>query len=232
MNIAIDTKTSSFADPRGFVPDNAGLTAGSFNLSKILCIVIGVSAGGMDALSMIIPSIPTDFQIPIVIVQHISPSSDNYMTRYLDSISNLKVKELDEKERLVPGFVYTAPPNYHALIEDDETFSLSVEDRVNFARPSIDVLFESAADVYGKRLIGIILTGANTDGSTGLKHIKSKGGITIVQDPATAEVDGMPRAAIAATQVDFIVPLSQIPELLLELSGHKKKNNKPVNRHE
>jgi len=203
-----------------FYSGNARRFAAKNDSPKILCIVIGVSAGGMDALSMIIPSIPGDFPVPLVVVQHISPSSDNYMTRYLDSISRLRVKEIDEKERVLPGKVYTAPPNYHVLIEDDETFSLSVDDRVNFARPSIDVLFESAADVYGRRLIGIILTGANNDGSQGLKRIKNAGGIAIVQDPASAEVDGMPRAAIAATNVDYIVQLKEIPSLLLNLVGY------------
>lgn len=192
-------------------------TPGKKELSPYRCIVIGVSAGGMDALSMIIPSIPQEFPVPMIIIQHISPYSDNYITRYLDSISQLKIKELDEKEKIVPGVVYTAPPNYHVLIEDDETFSLSVEDRVNYARPSIDVLFESAADVYGSKLIGMILTGANNDGSIGLRRIKEVGGIAIVQDPATAEVDGMPRAAIAATPVDYILPLHQIPSLLIKL---------------
>lgn len=192
------------------------------------CITIGVSAGGMDALSLIIPGFPSSFPIPVVVIQHVSPHSDNYMTRYLDNISAIKVKEVDEKEKIKPGVVYTAPPNYHVLVEEDETFSLSLEERVNFARPSIDVFFQSAADVYGPHLVGIILTGANNDGSQGLKMIKEKGGLTIVQDPHTAEVDGMPRAAIKATKVDHILTLEQISSFLVKLGSleRQEENNR------
>lgn len=190
---------------------------------KYKCISIGVSAGGMEALSIIIPGLPAPFPIPVVVIQHISPHSDNYMTRYLDNISAIKVKEVDEKERIIPGVVYTAPPNYHVLLEEDETFSLSVEGRINFARPSIDVFFQSAADVYGPHLVGIVLTGANNDGSQGLKMIKKRGGLTIVQDPDTAEVDGMPRAAIATTKIDHILTLEQISPFLIQLGSQKTK---------
>jgi two-component system, chemotaxis family, protein-glutamate methylesterase/glutaminase len=190
---------------------------------KYRCISIGVSAGGMEALSIIIPGLPVSFPIPVVVIQHISPHSDNYMTRYLDNISAIKVKEVDEKEKIKPGVVYTAPPNYHVLLEEDETFSLSVEERINFARPSIDVFFQSAADVYGPHLVGVVLTGANNDGSQGLKMIKKKGGLTIVQDPDTAEVDGMPRAAIAATKIDHILTLKQICPFLVQLANMEPK---------
>ena len=173
----------------------------------------------MEALSIIIPGLPAKFPVPIVVIQHISPHSDNYMTRYLDTLSAIRVKEVDEKEKIQPGIVYTAPPNYHVLLEEDETFSLSVEERINFARPSIDVFFESASDVYGARLVGIILTGANKDGSKGLKLIKEKGGLAIVQDPKTAEVDGMPRAAIEATEVDYILTLEEIGPFLVKLGN-------------
>ena len=188
---------------------------------KYRCISIGVSAGGMEALSIIIPGLPASFPIPVVVIQHISPHSDNYMTRYLDNISVIKVKEVDEKEKIKPGVVYTAPPNYHVLVEEDETFSLSVEERINFARPSIDVFFQSAADVYGPHLVGVVLTGANNDGSQGLKMIKEKGGLTIVQDPDTADVDGMPRAAIATTKIDHILTLEQISPFLIQLANLK-----------
>jgi two-component system chemotaxis response regulator CheB len=195
---------------------------------KYRCIAIGVSAGGMDALSSIIPTLPPAFPIPVVVIQHVSPHSDNYMTRLLDNISAIKVKEVDEKEKLKPGVVYTAPPNYHVLVEDDTTFSLSLEERVNFARPSIDVFFQSAADVYGPHLVGIVLTGANNDGSKGLKMIKEKGGLTIVQDPNTAEVDGMPRAAIAATKIDHILPLEQIGPFLVKIGNPGKKGRREI----
>lgn len=190
---------------------------------KYRCIAVGVSAGGMDALSTIIPALPAAFPIPVVIIQHVSPHSDNYMTRYLDDISAIKVKEVDEKEKLKPGVVYTAPPNYHVLVEEDGTFSLSVEERINFARPSIDVFFQSAADVYGPHLVGVVLTGANNDGSKGLKMIKEKGGLTIVQDPHTAEVEGMPRAAIAVTKIDHILTLEQIAPFLVKLANLERE---------
>ncbi len=190
------------------------------------CIVIGVSSGGMNALSKIIPSLPREYPIPVIVVQHISPNSDNYMTRYLDSISNVSVKEVDEKESLQQGFVYTAPPNYHVLIEDDETLSLSVEDRINFARPSVDVLFESAADVFGHRLIGIILTGANNDGSLGLKKIKDKGGLVLIQDPDTSEVNGMPSAALSVVKADHVLQLDEIGPFLVKIAEKKASNKK------
>jgi len=187
-------------------------------------ITIGVSAGAMEALSVIIPKLPATFSIPVVIIQHISPHSDNYMTRYLNTISDIYVKEVDEKEKVRPGVVYTAPPNYHVLLEDDETFSLSVDERINFARPSIDVFFESAADVYRSLLMGVILTGANNDGSKGLKFIKKMGGTTIVQDPKTADVDGMPKAALESTKVDYILPLEEIGPFLAKL-GNQQENH-------
>jgi two-component system chemotaxis response regulator CheB len=129
----------------------------------------------------------------------------------------VQVKEAEEKETAVPGTVYVAPANYHLLLEDDRTFSLTLESRVRFARPSIDVLFESAADVYGSRLIGIILTGANDDGSRGLAAIKKRGGLAVVQDPTGAEVDTMPRAALRAAEVDFVLPLVAIGPFLANL---------------
>lgn len=140
-------------------------------------IVIGVSAGGLAALGKILPRLPADYQLPLIIVQHISPDTDNYMISHFSSNAAIKVKEADEKELIKPGVAYFAPPNYHLLIETDFTFSLSVEERVNFSRPSIDVLFESAIDVWRPDLIGILLTGASSDGSKGLRMIKECGGL-------------------------------------------------------
>jgi len=136
----------------------------------------------------------------------------------------LKVKFADEKELILPGRVYIAPPNYHLMIEEDRTFSLSIDEPVNFARPSIDVLFETAAEVYGQGLIGVILTGANDDGSFGLKRIKDHGGLCIVQHPDTAEVEAMPRSAIATTDVDHILPIDGMGPFLCGLAGDKHGN--------
>ena len=177
-------------------------------------VVIGSSTGGMEALRIILEVLPKNFGVPILVTQHMSPHSDNYLAKFLDNACKVCVKEVDEKEKPVSGHVYLAPPNYHFLLEKDRSMSLSVEARVSYARPSIDVLFESAAEAYYRCLIGIVLTGANSDGSKGLKRIKECHGLTIVQDPNTAQAEAMPRAAIGATKVDHIISLTEIGQLL------------------
>jgi len=184
---------------------------------KPKAIVVGSSAGGLQALKTIFSCLGSDFSIPIIVVQHISPHSDNYITTYLNRICQVKVKEANEKETIEGGTIYFSPPNFHLLIEENYTFSLSTEDRVNFARPSIDILFETAALAYGKNLVGIVLTGANNDGATGLRIIKKYGGTTIVQDPKTAEVDTMPSSAIKESKVDYILTLEDIAKLLIKM---------------
>lgn len=186
---------------------------------KYEAIVIGVSAGGMNALSAVLPRLPDDFALPIIIVQHMDPNSRDYLSDHLDRKCNIQVKEAEDKESVINGVAYVAPANYHLLVEEDRTLSLSVDDLVNYSRPSIDIMFETAADVYKKKLVGVVLTGANADGSKGLAKIKTLGGLAIVQDPATAHVDYMPKAAIASTKVDHILPLEEIASLLMELSN-------------
>lgn len=183
---------------------------------KPKAIVIGSSAGGLNALKTIFSALNDTFSIPIIVVQHISPHSDNYITTYLNKICKIRVKEAEEKESIDSGTIYFASPNFHILIEEDLTFSLSTEERVNFARPSIDVLFETAVYAYGSGLVGIILTGANNDGTQGIKLINQYNGITIVQNPKTAEVKTMPTCAIAATKVDYILSLKEIGKLLVK----------------
>ena len=185
---------------------------------KYKAILIGVSAGGMNALGHILPGLPEGFPIPVIIVQHVSPQSDNYMIRHFNKLSKITVKEADEKEEIKAGYAYFAPPNYHLLVEADFTFSLSVEGRVNYSRPSIDVLFDTALEAYCTGTVGIILTGANNDGSKGLKHIKDCGGLTIVQDPKTAEVPAMPEAALKACKADHVLDLKEITSFLIRLS--------------
>lgn len=179
-------------------------------------VAIGASTGGLYALKRLLPALPDDFPCPILIVQHISPTSDNYLTVILDKISRIHVKEADEKEIILPGTAYIAPPDYHLLVEADKTLSLSVEDKVNYARPSIDVLFQTAADAYKENLVGILLTGANADGSEGIHYIKKRGGFTIVQDPQEAESPVMPNAAIQRCDPDLILPLEGIIEQLIK----------------
>jgi two-component system chemotaxis response regulator CheB len=181
-------------------------------------IVIGVSAGGMKAMKIMFALLPMNFITPIIIVQHISAHSDNQWIKLLNDKSNLPIKEADEKEKIEKGNVYIAPPNYHLLIEKDKTFSLTIDERVNYARPSIDVLFESAAEAYKNKLIGVILTGSNNDGTKGMKRIQECGGLTIVQDPATAESNYMPASVIAAMQVDYVLPLNGIIALLIKIT--------------
>src|ERR1035437_378967 len=180
-------------------------------------IVIGVSSGGMNAMQIMFSLLPKDFNTPIIIVQHVSPHSDNQWIKLLNEKSNLHIKEADEKEKIEKGNVYIAPPNYHLLIEKNKTFSLTIDERVNFARPSIDVLFESAAEAYKNKLIGIVLTGSNNDGTNGIKRIKECGGLTIIQDPETAESSSMPASAIAINQPDYILSFEEIRALLIKL---------------
>jgi len=180
-------------------------------------IVIGVSSGGMTALKFIFSALPAAFSLPIIIVQHINAHSDNEWIKLLNNKSQLTIKEADEKEKIENGNVYIAPANYHLLIELDKTFSLTIDEHVNFARPSIDVLFESAAEAYTNKLIGIVLTGSNNDGAKGIKRIKELGGMAIIQDPKTAESSTMPESAIAAVQPDYILSLEKIVQLLIKL---------------
>jgi len=180
------------------------------NADPYEAIVIGASAGGWGALKTVLGVLPEDFPLAIMVVMHRHPHSDDYLEKSLDNDCAVRVKQADEKESIVSGTVYFAPPNYHLLIEDVHVLSLSVARAVNYARPSIDVLFESAAYVYGDTLAGLVLTGANSDGAVGLKRIKAAGGLTLVQDPETAEATTMPHAAIAAADPDLVLPLGEI----------------------
>ncbi|WP_395050339.1 chemotaxis protein CheB [Flavobacterium sp.] len=189
---------------------------------KYEAIVIGVSSGGMNAMKVIFSLLPKNFNTPIIIVQHMGARSDSQLIKLLNNQSNVSIKEADEKEKIENGKVYIAPPNYHLMIERDKTLSLSVDERVNYARPSIDVLFESAADVYKDKLIGVILTGSSSDGSLGLKKIKEFGGLTIAQDPKTAESAYMPASAIAVVPMDFILSLEEIIKLLIKIDNQKQ----------
>ncbi len=189
------------------------------NSNEYRVVVIGVSTGGMNALSVVIPSLPRDFPLPVVVVQHLHMDSDGFLTEFLDDASALRVKEADDKEPLRGLTTYIAPADYHLLIEANRTLSLSVDEPFNHSRPSIDVLFDSAAEVFAGDVIGVVLTGANADGSQGLKRIKAAGGFAIVQNPETAESTEMPQAAIAATNVDLVVELNEIGPFLVSCCG-------------
>ncbi len=203
------------------VKDQFAIQNSEFAISRSEAAVIGVSAGGMKALSVVLPELPEDFGLAVIVVQHIAEGSGNYLVTHLGRLCKIRVKEADEKEIVLPGTVYVAASGYHLLVEDDRTFSLSADPPVNHARPSIDVLFESAAEVLEDKLAGIILTGANSDGAQGLAAVKAAGGLAVVQDPETAESPMMPRAAIEAAQVDHVLTLPQIASFLCDLDRTK-----------
>ena len=182
-------------------------------------IVIGVSSGGMNAMKIMFSLLPKEFKIPVIIVQHVGARSDSHWIKLLNAQSRINIKEADEKERIENGNVYIAPPNYHLLIEKNKTFSLTIDERVNYARPSIDVLFESAAEAYRNKLIGVVLTGSNNDGGNGIKRIKKYGGLAVIQDPQTAESSYMPASAIAAVTPDHVLSLDDITQLLIKLDS-------------
>ena len=173
-------------------------------VSKI--VVVGASSGGLEAIQFLLSKLGRDFQAPMIIVQHRRKDSDSGLCRFLAGRSELPVLEPDDKDEIQNGHVYLAPHDYHLMIEN-ESFALSVDRPVAFARPSIDLLFESAAEAYGDRVIGMILTGSNKDGARGLAKIKARGGLTVVQDPASASYPEMPRAALDACKPDFVLPL-------------------------
>nr|WP_199318773.1 MULTISPECIES: chemotaxis protein CheB [Cyanophyceae] len=179
-------------------------------------VVIGTSLGGLSALKVLLSGLPSNFPVAIAVVQHRHKDSEDMMSSFLQPYVTLPIREVVDKDDLLPGTVYVAPADYHMLV-DVGYFTLSIDEPVSYARPSIDVLFESAADVYGEFVIGIILTGANQDGAKGLAAIKAQGGSTIVQEPATAESATMPAAAIATAVVDWILPLPKIAPHLINL---------------
>lgn len=178
-------------------------------------IVIGCSAGGLDALKPLLRAI----EVPqaVVVCSH-SGEQGSLLGELLARHSRLPVREAQERWPVEAGFVYLAPPGYHLLIERDRRFAFSVDAPVHYSRPSIDVLFESAADVYGARLIGVMLTGASADGANGLARIRDAGGVAVVQDPHDALAAAMPRAALDRAGADHCLPLAQIAPLLNQLA--------------
>jgi two-component system chemotaxis response regulator CheB len=183
-------------------------------------IVIGCSLGGMHALHVILSNLTQSFCVPIAVAQHRHKQSNEGLPAYFRRETDLKVVDAEDKQWIEPGHVYLAPANYHLLIERNGVrgeLSLSVDERVHYSRPSIDVLFESAADAYAGQVIGIVLTGSNDDGAHGAARIKARGGIVIAQDPDSAEAPAMPRAAIEATHVDQILRLEEIAPFLIEV---------------
>lgn len=193
--------------------------------SSYKAVVMGASTGGLVALKTILSALPEFFPLPIAIVQHMREHPDNYLSEFLGRICPLAVKEAEDKEPFRSGTAYLAPAGYHLLMEPDQTLSLSVDARENYCCPSVDVLFESAAEVFKDSLIGVVLTGSNGDGSRGLKTIKAHGGFAIVQNPEGAEAKAMLVAALAATPVDRVADLEQIAPLLIQCSRIQHASN-------
>ncbi len=184
---------------------------------EIEVVAIGASAGGVDALLQVLGGLPASFRLPILAVLHVPQDRESRLVEVFRQHLQLTVQEAADKAPVEPGTLYFACAGYHLSVERDSSLSLSCESPRHYSRPSIDILMESAADAYGCRLAAILLTGANQDGAAGLAHAKQLGGLTIVQDPAQAQVPTMPQAAIQYLQPDLVLSLPQIHRLLLTL---------------
>ena len=180
-------------------------------------VVIGASAGGVNALLQVLPALPRAYRIPIVVVLHVRSGRQNQLVDVFQQRVQLAVREAGDKEDINPGTLYFAPAGYHLLLENDRSFSLSCDAPLHFARPAIDITMETAADAFGARLVGVLLTGANDDGAQGMAAIGRAGGLTVVQDPDEANVGVMPLEAIRLRPPDLVLPLEQIRQLLLKL---------------
>ncbi len=184
--------------------------------AAIEAVAIGSSAGAVQALSRILPRLPADYPLPILVVVHVPDAPSGLATLFAGKCA-LRVVEPEDKEPITPGIVLFAPPGYHMLVESDRSIALSTDDPVNFSRPSIDVLFESAADSYGTALLGLVLTGANEDGAEGAAAIGAAGGTVLVEDPAGAFAAAMPGAALAAWPGAQPLSLDAIADYLLSI---------------
>ena len=180
-------------------------------------VAFASSAGGLSALSEVLSALPETFPASIAVVQHLDPRHRSLMAKILSGRTALSVKEAEEGDRLQPGRVYVAPPDRHLLINPGGTISLTQSEMVHFVRPSADLLFESVAASYKDRVIAVVLTGSGSDGKMGVTAIKKMGGTVIAQDEATSEFFGMPGSAIQSGNVDFVLPLSEIPSALVTL---------------
>ncbi|MBT2295924.1 chemotaxis protein CheB [Pseudomonas fluorescens] len=185
--------------------------------SSIEAIVVGASAGGVEALLKVFGQLPKGFGLPILVVLHLPDERDSQMAHVFNHRLAVPVQEARDKQDIEPGTLYVAAPGYHLSVEADRSLSLSLEAPVHHSRPSIDVLFESAADVFGPNLLAVVLTGANNDGARGLAKVRELGGITVIQDPAEAQVSTMPEAALALQEPDHLLTLQGIGQLLAAL---------------
>jgi two-component system chemotaxis response regulator CheB len=181
---------------------------------RVDAVVIGTSAGGVEALSRLLPALPRGAPTAVFVVLHLPRERPSLLVDIFAPRCEMTVREASDKEPVEAGTIYFAPPDYHLLVDEGPQLALSSDELVNFSRPAIDVLFESAADEYGERLLGIVLTGGNQDGAAGLQAVRAAGGMTIVQQPDTAQVPYMPELALERGEVDYVLTLEQIAALL------------------
>lgn len=184
------------------------------DIRRYEAVVMGTSAGGLAALTALFETLPARYPLPILLVQHRAKDSQDLFEEVLQRKCRIEIKQADEKERILPGRIYVAPPDYHMLVERDRTLSLSFDAPVTFSRPSIDVLFESAALVYRHKLVAIVLTGSNNDGANGIRAVGNAGGLTIAQDPKEAAYAYMAQAAIDTGKVEHVWSLAGIAQFL------------------
>lgn len=181
-------------------------------------LIIGGSAGSLDVLLKVLPDLNSLLNFPVIIILHRKPGKESLLTDLLSTKTKLRVKEIEEKEELMPGIIYIAPPSYHLLIEKNKTFSLDASEKINFSRPSIDVTFTSAAEVFRQNLVCILLSGANSDGSEGLQKVNENGGCTIVQNPDSAIASFMPEYALKNVEIDSVLNPEEMANYINRLS--------------
>jgi two-component system chemotaxis response regulator CheB len=194
------------------------------SVANFQAIVIACSAGGVQALQSVLSSLPKSFRVPILVVQHVQPQGPNLLPLVIGRMCQLRVKNAENGEAIHSGCVYLAPPNHHMLISDQKTIVLTESERVAFSRPSADLLFKSMADVYGQKLIAIVLTGMGKDGTAGIQAVKEAGGYVIAQDELTSAFFSMPHSAIATGDVDLVLPLEKICARVMELVASTELN--------
>ncbi|WP_044042230.1 chemotaxis protein CheB [Caballeronia insecticola] len=197
-----------------------------FDAARIGAVVIGASAGGVEALNLLLPVLPKAFAAPVLVVVHVRQGQPSLLPGLFAARCALAIEEPFDKDEIAPGTVYFAPPGYHMLVEAEggaaPSIALSIDPPVRFSRPSVDVLFESAAHAYGERLLSIVLSGANDDGARGARTIREAGGACWAQDPATATAPAMPLAAIAADAANEVLTLEQMAMRLTQYVDHSK----------
>lgn len=199
------------------------MTLDALIVDSVQAVVVGTSAGGVEALSLLLPALPSSLRVPVLVVIHLPRDRPSLLAEVFAPKCAVPVREIEDKEPIAPGAVYFAPPDYHLLLDkgsgEGPNAALSMDDPVNYSRPSIDVLFESAAEIFGRGLMAVLLTGANEDGAAGLRTVRRAGGLTLAQSPEEAFAAAMPAAAIAQGSVDHVLPLAGIATLFARLGA-------------